>query len=134
MKALTTAILFSALIPAASFATISDRPSTIICKLVETHDVLPKEIIMTKLNTSSPENDIADASLIDELDEKEVKASGIVALFYSNECDNGYTLTFLNANLVDLKFKKVKSITASIRGGNSDAEEEATSSMICTLK
>lgn len=134
MKALTTVLLFTALLPAASFATSTERPSTIVCKVVDSAEVLPTKIIITKLNTNSPDADIEDASLVDELDEKEVATSGLVSLFFSNECDNGYGLTFLNANLVDLKLKKVKSITAYIKGGNADAEEEKTSSMICSLK
>lgn len=134
MKAFTSALLISVIIPAAAFATSSERPSTIFCKLVNSSDVLPKTILVTKLNTTSPDSNIEDASLVDELDEKEISNTGIVSMFFSNECDNGYGLTFLLTNLIDLKLKKVKSITAVIIGGNADAEEETTSSMICSLK
>ena len=69
-------------------------------------------ILITKLNTNQPESNLPDTGLTDRNESK-----GKLTLIFSNECDNGYTLTFSLKELEKLASGKKDSIRARWRYG-----------------
>jgi len=70
MKTVMAAMILSSILQTLSLAAPKDRSAKVVCKVVTPKNHFKKTIILLKLDTQSPDTNIRDARLVDELDEK----------------------------------------------------------------
>lgn len=75
-----------------------------------------KEFTITQLNTVRPASTLPDQGLVDPTSTfvSDVSRLPAISMTFSNECDNGYTVSFDVESLVKLKAGTVKSIIGGI--------------------
>jgi hypothetical protein len=133
MKTIVSAILLS--VSVSAFAGQS-LPDSIKCKSNALSSAV-QSFEITEITSFEPDSSIPDASLLNlSVD------AGTFEVSFSNECDNGYTVSLQIDDLRALKAKSVKSIKGELNysdvelseARNSEEAEEEKVEIICTLK
>lgn len=110
-------------------------PDSIKCKSDALSSAV-KSFEITEINSFEPDSTIPDASLLNlSVD------AGTFEVSFSNECDNGYTVSLQIDDLRALRAKKVKTIKGKLsysdvelsEARNSEEAEEETVEISCSL-
>jgi hypothetical protein len=133
MKALITAIALASSLSA--FAGTS-LPDAITCKSNAVSSAV-KSFEISEINSFEPDSTIPDSGLLNlSVD------AGTFEVSFSNECDNGYTITLQIDDLRALRMKKLKEIKGTLtysdvelsEARNSEEAEEEKVAIVCKLK